>query len=120
MSKQTNHAARFVLALCGVLMSAGAINAQTITGNVIIDLSRGPSAEFVPDQTFGAALDGNEEGETVAIYSAKNVRKMRSAGLKQVSYRLRTELGVEAWHWSEQGTWSDPKHHRGYWRGPGT
>ena len=115
MSNQPNLAARFVLGLCGVLVSAGAIHAQTITGNVTIDLSRGPSAEFVPDQTFGAALDGNEEGETVAIYSAKNVRKMQSAGLKQVSYRLRTELGVEAWHWSERGTWSDPKHQQGYW-----
>jgi hypothetical protein len=84
-------------------------------GTVTVDVSRGPLAEFLPDQTFGAALDGHQRGEIPQIYTTGNIRKMQSAGLRKITYRLRTELGVEAWHWSERGTWSDDVHQQGYW-----
>jgi hypothetical protein len=89
--------------------------AKILTVRVTVDLSRGPLAEFLPDEAFGAALDGHAKDEVERIYTAENVKKMRSAGLRKVAYRLRTELGIEAWHWNEQGAWSDAQHRQGYW-----
>jgi hypothetical protein len=109
------HAASFFAGILCVLVSASPIDAQPLTGNITVDLSRGPIAKFLPDQVFGATLDGHEEGDTASIYWAKNIQKMRSAGLRKISYRLRTELAVEAWHWRGEGTWSDPQHQQGYW-----
>src|SRR6476620_4771650 len=79
------------LLLCSTSSSAGK---GIIAGNVTVDLSGAPLSEFSPDETFGAALDGQEKGEVDKIYTEQNIRKMRSAGLRKITYRLRTELGI--------------------------
>lgn len=102
------------LALAALL--AGAAGPPPLTKvRIEIDATRGPVARFRPDEAFGAGLDGGGQGDADRLYTPHNVAAMRSAGLKRVTYRLRTELGIEAWHWNPRGRWSDPAHAQGYW-----
>ena len=106
------------------LVLATAVPAQgpptpPVAVQLTIDTAR-PRATFDPAVAFGAGLDGHEEGENARIYTPSRLAAMRSAGLGCLSYRLRTELGVEAWHWNPSGRWSDPVHHRGYWTSDST
>jgi hypothetical protein len=69
----------------------------------------------VPSETLGAGVDGHEQGECARMFTDKNIAEMRSAGFGRLTYRLRTELAGEVWHWNPRGTWSDPVYQRGYW-----
>ncbi len=89
--------------------------AQTQTGQVTVDITPQPLAQFRPWQAFGAGVDGLESGNVGRVYTPANVRAMANVGYGCLTYRLRTELAIEAWHWNPQGTWSDASHHQGYW-----
>ncbi|HWF77078.1 MAG TPA: discoidin domain-containing protein, partial [Caulobacteraceae bacterium] len=83
---------------------------------VVVDATRLLNT-FTPDAALGAALDGMGQGEVRRVLTPYNIERMREAGLKSVSYRTRPELGIEVWHWSQAGTWSDAAHQQGYWTG---
>ncbi|MDX6447363.1 MAG: hypothetical protein QOH71_4437 [Blastocatellia bacterium] len=86
------------------------------SSEAVVTVSSGHAASsFIPSRALGAGVDGHSIGETVRQLSPANVTAMLSAGLKPLSYRLRTELAGEAWHWNPNGSWSDPAHGRGYW-----
>jgi hypothetical protein len=80
-----------------------------------IVLADHPVNQCVPTQVLGAGVDGHEQGECARMFTDKNIAEMRSAGFGPLTYRLRTELAGEVWHWNPRGTWSDPVHQCGYW-----
>jgi hypothetical protein len=84
-------------------------------GHVVIDLTGGPTARFDPREAFGAGVDGLPGGEVGRLFTPHNIAWMKQAGLAPITYRLRTELAIDAWHWGPEGNWSDPAHNQGYW-----
>jgi hypothetical protein len=74
-----------------------------------------PVNRCVPTEALGAGVDGHDKGECARMFTDKNIAEMLSAGLGPLTYRLRTELACEVWHWNPRGTWSDPAHQCGYW-----
>jgi len=74
-----------------------------------------PIRTFDPAKSLGAGIDGHEKGDVLRMVSPANARLMRSAGFHSLTYRLRTELAGEVWHWNPRGTWSDARHQQGYW-----
>jgi hypothetical protein len=74
-----------------------------------------PVNAFNGSPALGAGVDGLERGEIDKVWTPDNLTAMRSTGFGSLSFRLRTELGVKAWHWNAEGTWSDPANQQGYW-----
>lgn len=70
---------------------------------------------FDPSMAFGGGIDGHDKGDVMANLSPANVAAMKAMGLKSLTYRLRTELGGEVWHWNPEGSWSEPQKRQGYW-----
>src|SRR5436190_15346904 len=84
----------------------------TISATVAADH---PVNRINPVQALGAGVDGHEKGDCARMFTDKNIAEMLSAGLGPLTYRLRTELAGDVWHWNPRGTWSDPLHKCGYW-----
>src|SRR5205807_1801358 len=74
-----------------------------------------PVTQCVPTKALGAGVDGHERDECARMFTDKNIAEMRSAGFGPLTYRLRTELAGEVWHWNPRGTWSNPVLQCGYW-----
>jgi len=97
-----------------MLLSAVAILGGNFLATASVDTTRVLNG-FRPETAFGAGVDGQEKGDVDRSFLPANTKLMRSAGLRSLAYRLRTELGVESFHWNPKGTWSDSSNQRGYW-----
>lgn len=92
---------------------------QPADATVTIQLDQ-PVNTFDGVNALGAGVDGLEHGEIDKVWRPDNLAAMRSAGYGPISFRLRTELGVKAWHWNAEGSFSDPGRQQGYWTSSST
>ncbi len=98
-----------LLSLC-----ATALQAQGQRVTVTVD-PHDTLGSFDSRSALGSTIDGHVAGATRYIFTRKNVAAMKTANFHSISYRIRTELGIEAWHWNPRGRWSDATHKQGYW-----
>ena len=89
---------------------------KTDKGNIhILYTPNHPQNSFVPSENIGGAIDGHFKGDIGKMLTPENIAAMKTVGLKPISYRLRTELAGEVWHWNSEGKWSDSANRQGYW-----
>src|SRR5262249_21090572 len=84
------------------------------TATITVDTSHLVN-RIIPSHALGGAIDGHDKGVNDLQLSALNIQAMLSAGLKSLTYRLRTELGNDVWHWNTAGSWSESSQRQGYW-----
>ena len=72
---------------------------------------------FDPDSALGSSIDVLSRREIDLVYTPHIIAESLSAGWGPITYRNNTELRMAAWHWTENGTWSDPAHKSGYFTG---
>ncbi|MFL5740670.1 MAG: discoidin domain-containing protein [Flavisolibacter sp.] len=105
---------RFIIHIFLIGIFHSAIAQQSIP--IVIQYDAGLPLNVVsPKSTLGAAFDGHGQGENDLILQPQNLQAMISTGLHPLTYRLRTELGNEIWHWNPKGSWSEPEKQQGYW-----
>jgi hypothetical protein len=72
---------------------------------------------FDPDSALGSTLDVLSHSGIDRTFTPHILQESLSAGWGPISYRNNSELRMAAWHWTENGTWSDAAHESGYFTG---
>ncbi|MGE5734390.1 MAG: discoidin domain-containing protein [Acidobacteriota bacterium] len=111
--------ARFFLAallvLCGSIASA---QATVDVATVHVDVTpRHVLNSFDPDSALGSSIDVLSRKDIDYVFSPHIIQESLAAGWGPISYRNNTELRMAAWHWTENGSWSDAAHRSGYFTG---
>jgi hypothetical protein len=96
--------------------ASGATTAQV--GTVQVDVTPDHLINsFDPDYALGSSIDVLSRTDIDRVFTPHIIQESLSAGWGPITYRNNTELRMAAWHWSENGTWSDAVHQSGYFTG---
>ena len=106
-----------VHSVAATAQSASAAEPQPAT-TVHVDATPGHAINsFDPDNALGSSIDVLSHDGIDKVYTPHIIQESLSAGWGPITYRNNSELRMAAWHWTENGTWSDAAHKSGYFTG---
>jgi len=111
-----------VLASCAAIEAAFAQSKPDTpigpVGTVRVDVTPEHAINsFDPDSALGSSIDVLSRSGIDRVFTPHIIQESLSAGWGPITYRNNTELRMAAWHWTENGTWSDAAHRSGYFTG---
>ena len=107
--------------LCLVIQTPNSLaqvtsNVSGAVGTVRVDAGHAINS-FDPDSALGSSIDVLSRRDIDNVYTPHIIQESLSAGWGPITYRNNTELRMAAWHWTENGAWSDAAHRSGYFTG---
>jgi len=113
------------IAIFSLVVPSGTASAQSQTDvaaaqptTVRVDATPGHAINsFDPDSALGSSIDVLSRAGIDKVFTPHILQESLSAGWGPITYRNNTELRMAAWHWTENGTWSDAAHRSGYFTG---
>jgi len=108
-----------VMAQSGTAAAQSATDSSSAQSSIIrVDATPGHVINsFDPDSALGSSIDVLSRDGIDKVYTPHIIQESLSAGWGPISYRNNSELRMAAWHWTENGTWSDPVRKSGYFTG---
>ena len=70
-----------------------------------------------PDTATGAWMDDLTKDQVDNLSKPEVIQGIKNLGWGSITMRNNSELRLAAWHWNENGTWSDPTRKSGYYIG---
>jgi hypothetical protein len=114
-------AARSILLVIAILVYVNhPVTAQRASEPAVVHVDTNPSHilnSFDPDRSLGSSLDVLSHKGIDEVFTPHVLEESLSAGWGPITYRNNSELRMAAWHWTENGTWSDAEHKSGYFTG---
>jgi ribulose bisphosphate carboxylase small subunit len=112
------------ITVLAILLYSPTATAQSVStvephaATVHVDAAPGHAINsFDPDSALGSSIDVLSHNDIDKVYTPHIIQESLSAGWGPITYRNNSELRMAAWHWNENGTWSDPAHKSGYFTG---
>ena len=70
-----------------------------------------------PDTATGAWMDVLSKAQVDNLSKPQTIQAIKNLGWGSITMRNNSELRLGAWHWNENGAWSDPASKSGYFTG---
>jgi hypothetical protein len=107
----------FVTVFCGALFQ---VQAQTApqAATVHVDVTPEHILNTInPDTATGAWMDDLSKTQVDNLSKPETIQGIKNLGWGSITMRNNSELRQAAWHWNENGAWSDPASKSGYYAG---